>query len=752
MENRQRKLYVWLISIGAILVIYLFYNWISRTPPIEVVTEHPSLLPLKSEEAGDSNVGVVGGVGIGPVQKAKYSHLNSKKQVDREFGFEKLLHAEGDEWEIEKPYMNIYRRNLKLFMTADEGKVQVEDAVGRATPKDATLTGNVVIHILPPPSAGRGSIKEGFIYLDDVIFISEKSQFSSAGPVKFTSKDAQMLGRGLELVYNDELDRLEYLKIIELETLRIRGSAFGNKSRNGSPRQSSKASLFSSQASNAAPPSAGRGSRVSQPEANRDEKIEQRETRSKGQRTKGGEYYKCVFKKNVTIDSPEQLIFADEVSISDILWSKVSDENSESGETPAQRWAEPFESNKSPNQFADVSGVAEAKSDIVVTCDDGIIVVPMNSPGISENVTTSPAPIAAVAEPEPGSKSRDFVGGQLVREERGKGRPTFTAQKIDYSLITEAVVASKPSELTFYINDITGAEGEPAAPSRDELRKVPVTITAREKATFLPRLNKVIFEGNVLCNMLRENVNFQQKYTLSAPKLTVDLFKDEQSRTAIKHLIASGEVVQLDTSKWAREELLGFTKLKCLQFDYDAAEQMFLAAGSGIIAIDNSKIAEPKNKVGKFSLQRPCYAVVRNFDTLTYLKDVDLIIADAGNEQILIDYFPVVKGKQEQQTSATANHIEAVLYETAGGQTELETLKAKGGITYEEQRPKKGKSIQFVGSEMFYDSSKSMITAWGDKSQPCFLNGALAPGIEYNLKNNKIKTKIISPGMLQMGR
>ena len=232
MSFKSRKLYVWLISAGAVLVIYLLYNLISRTPPIEIDTGAKFADTAAESNTGefDSKIGMVGGVGVGTIQKAKYTHLNAKKQVDREFGFEKLLHAEGDEWEIEKPYMNIFRGNLKCYMTADEGKVQVEDAVGRATPKDATLTGNVVIHILPEKGS---NIKEGFIYLDDVIFISEKSQFSTAGPVKFTSQDAQMLGKGLELVYNDELDRLEFLKIIALETLRI--------------RQSSKASLFSSE-------------------------------------------------------------------------------------------------------------------------------------------------------------------------------------------------------------------------------------------------------------------------------------------------------------------------------------------------------------------------------------------------------------------------------------------------------------------------------------------------------------------------
>jgi hypothetical protein len=726
MGLKSRKLYVGLISAGAVLVIYLLYNLISRTPPIEIDTGAKFVDTAAESNTGefDSKIGMVGGVGVGTIQKAKYTHLNAKKQVDREFGFEKLLHAEGNEWEIEKPYMNVFQGNLKCYMTADEGKVQVEDAVGKATPKDATLTGNVVIHILPEKNS---KIKEGFIYLDDVIFISEKSQFSSAGPVKFTSQDAQMLGKGLELVYNDELDHLEYLKIIALETLRI--------------KQSSKASLFSSETTATESP-AGSGSQASPSKMSGDKQTKRRETRDEGRGTREGAYYKCVFRKNVVIDCPEQLILADEVSINNILWSKSSDGNSENkaaGSTIATEVTEESvssprgeprpsergegEPNESPEQFVD----------IVVTCDDGIIVVPMDSSGMPENATTE--------------------GKGLKSFNDEKGRPTFVAQRIDYSIITEAIVASGPSELTFYANDVMGAEGKP--PPIEKIAgkpSVPVKVTAREKAEFLPALNQVIFEGNVLCTTLQENVNFQQKYTLSSPKLTIDLSKDKQSRADIKHLTASGEVVQLDTSKWAGEKLLGFTKLKCFQFDYDAGQQMFLATGSGVIAVDNSKIAEPEKQVGRFSLQRPCYVVMQNFDTLKYLKEANLIIADAGAEQILIDYFPVIKGQQGQQTSATSNHIEAVLYETASGQTELSTLSAKGGITYEEERAKKGKTVQFVGSEMFYDGGKSMITAWGDELQPCFLNGALAPGIEYNLKTGRIKTKITGPGMLQMGR
>jgi hypothetical protein len=262
--------------------------------------------------------------------------------------------------------------------------------------------------------------------------------------------------------------------------------------------------------------------------------------------------------------------------------------------------------------------------------------------------------------------------------------------------------------------------------------------------------------------MLREEPNFQQKYKLSAPKIVVKLSKDKGKQPSalapdIEHLTASGDVVQLDTSKWAGEELLGFTKLKCLKFDYDTGWQTLLATGPGIIAVDNSKIAEPEREVGRFDLQRPCYAVVRNFDTLKYFSETNLIIADSEAEQILIDYFPIVQGQYGQQVSATASHIEAVLYETASGRTELSTLRATGGVTYEEEGKKKSwwgkrKDIQFVSSKMFYDGSESIITAWGDELMPCFLNGAIVPGIEYNLKTDRIKTKITSPGMLQIGR
>ncbi len=132
---------------------------------------------------------------------------------------------------------------------------------------------------------------------------------------------------------------------------------------------------------------------------------------------------------------------------------------------------------------------------------------------------------------------------------------------------------------------------------------------------------------------------------------------------------------------------------------------------------------------------------MRNFDTLNYFLQENRVIADAGNEQILIDYFPVEQGRYGQQITATASHIEALLYETAEGKNELSTLRASGGISYAE------KGIDFEGDKLFYDANKSLITAWSDGSQPCFLNGVPVDGIKYNLKTGRAaEAQIVGPG------
>jgi hypothetical protein len=251
--------------------------------------------------------------------------------------------------------------------------------------------------------------------------------------------------------------------------------------------------------------------------------------------------------------------------------------------------------------------------------------------------------------------------------------------------------------------------------------------------------------------MQREDANSLQKFELSAPLLDVELSKDKDKRPStsagtIEHLTADGGTVQLDTSKWAGGKLLGFTKLKCSRFDYDANDAngpFFLATGPGNIAIDNSRISEPNSDGGRFSLRKRCFAVVENFDTLKYFLETNQIIAEAAGEGVGVDYFPIVDGKYGQRVTVTAGRVVANLLETADGRTEISNLLAMGGVTYNE------KDKEFLGSKLFYDAGKSILTVQGDDSHSCIYNGTLVDEIEYDLKTGDVKFNIVGPGVIQ---
>ena len=217
MNSKLRTILIGLISLVVVLVIYLLYSRLGKAPEIDLDIAAGTLKSVADSNTDefDSEIGKIGDVGISVLKKPVFRHLN-KGQVDREFGFEELLREEKGEWEVQKPYLNIYQSSFKCLITADGGKVQLEETSGSPSPKDAIFTGNVVVHILPE---GGSDIQESFIYLQDVVFVSEKSLLSTSGPVRFVSQDAQMLGSGLELIYNEQLQRMELFRIVHLASI-----------------------------------------------------------------------------------------------------------------------------------------------------------------------------------------------------------------------------------------------------------------------------------------------------------------------------------------------------------------------------------------------------------------------------------------------------------------------------------------------------------------------------------------------------
>ena len=742
-----RKLLVWLVSLTVVLGVYLLYGRIAETPPIDFDTaaEFADSGSDANVDELSSEVGMVGDVGIGKVKKARFTTINKHtSEIEREFGFEELLHKQGDEWEVEKPYMNVFQRDFTCSLTADRGRVVVETAVGRTSPKDATFVGNVVVHIVPENDRG---IKESFVYLDDVVFISEKSQLSTAGPVRLVSDDARLLGTGMQLVYDSPRGRLEFLRIKDVKSLSAtvgllsphRTSTYEATGTEGRLRTEPPARVPPDTAPGKAKRSPAPGEQVAA--------------------KKDGECYRCLFSGNVVIDTSEQLVFADEVCINDIFWpgraatesgrpvrAKVPQDTTTETDTapsgPAQTATDehPVHSpsvsaSAGPNQAAPKQHKErlEAPSpsqflDVVVTCDNGLLVTPMDS---SRTLANS-AKLGADATVTDGNRPGDFA--------KTAGRTTLLAKRIDYSAATEHVLALGPTELTFEVNDPMGPEREGTA--------VPVKIVARKRARFLPTLNQVTFEGDCLCTMLRDNPNGQTKYTLSGQELTAKLSQDNTTRSpdlfaGVEHVTVTGGVVRLATLKMAAQKLLGGIELECARFDYDTPRREFLAAGPGMMTVDNSRIPQPDSKGAEFSLKKPSWTVLRDFETLRYSAKTSRIIADAGSHRMLIDYFPIIDGGYGRPVWATAAHVEADLAETPDGGLQLSALTAAGGITYEDGQK------QFAGSTLSYDVNKSLVIIRGDESRPCLLNGALVDVIEYDLITGEVNAQIVAPGVLQ---
>jgi hypothetical protein len=320
---------------------------------------------------------------------------------------------------------------------------------------------------------------------------------------------------------------------------------------------------------------------------------------------------------------------------------------------------------------------------------------------------------------------------------------------------------------------------------------IPVTVNARTRAYYSAALNQMAFEGDCRCNMLREDPNVIEEYVLLSERMTVDLAEDANDRTSgpaagIEHLTATGEVVRLATTRMARRktedeerptrgeehtvhsvegvppsnrgqdarDTLGGIELKCRQFDYDAVQQLYWATGPGIIKLNKALPVDPNKKSGPLSLRDPCWAIVSGFDTLSYSLLDNRIIADAApQEKLGIVYLPTrldetgrsgtAAGKDAGEVTATASHVEALLRETADGQTELATLIATGGVLYEDDR-----GHQFIGSELFYDHTTAIVEVRGDEVQPCFYNGIFVDQIRYDVNADKVDFNVVGPSSI----
>lgn len=693
----SRRVSVWLVSFLMVLVIYFFYNRLNRTPVITTNNAAPKAVQPPQDYDGNNITGKVGQVGVGAAKNVRYTKLNAQKQVAAEFGFEELLHQDGNEWEIEKPVYTIYGKQYKSTLTGDKATVTVETSSGEVSPKQGQLTGNVMIRIWP---TRQGSFSPTTVYLDDISFAGDKSLFSTDGFVEIDSNEVQLKGTGLEVVFNGDDQQLEHLKIAKLEKLRLKQPAAQNPA----------------------------------------DKTPQNNKADNTNKTTGstGHEYKCLLDRNVVVDTPQERLMADIVSISNFIMSAGGGGKEEDAGHKAEDAGQKTGDGKQNTE--------QAGRDVDIKCDGGILVVPMES---AEEMKTA--------------DTQQMTGDEWKKaEEKRNGRTLLCSRQFDYNASTNQAITTGPTQLIF---DINSRAQQPATETKTAQESQTVTIVSQKEARFEPASNRAAFSGDCKCTVSKKLPDALQQYIVTAENIEAVL----KSRTGnaaempdIVRLIAKGGEVRLAgikktgstpsaSSPQADQRLLSGVEMKCAQMDYNTTSGDFFATGPGLIKMDNSQTDESQKGLGRFSLRRRCYAFLRNFDSLQFAGHNGHLTADAGDGSMLVDYFPLgdpnspavkTAGKPDK-ISITASHVEADISETPQGRTELAGFTATRAVTYTD------KNVDVAGDKFVYDVNDGIIDILGDKNKPLFFNGAIFDAVQYDVKNDKWKTNIKGPGAIR---
>jgi len=682
----SRKFRIWLTSFAVVLVVFLLYRIFGNIGIIKI--SKPEYQTEGNDVNGfvtDSNAGQVGQVRLEGVERARFETVDPKtRKLKRVVGFEKVLHKSGDEWVLDKPYMNILQENLRCDITADTGTVELENVEGSdPSPKQAVLKGNVIVHIL-----GQGKRSDSYIYLNEVVFDSDRSMLWSNNDVNFVSDDADLMGKGLEIVYNNATNRLEYFKIKEIEFLNIRSlpetAADGNDT---VPQKISQTSKISEPATVAAKPSESG--------------------------TKKEDNYQCLFRKNVKIEYKEEVILADEISITNLLWSQAqaAEEQQQQPESQSQSGSQAAASAETPAKTEEIKQPqTRQQKPIVATvkCDGPMIIRPVASADYDE---VKPAEFRGFYQL--GSDIFYWLGQRNV----------LIAQKINYDIATETASAAGQVELVFY----------PQIETPKGRGKTPFVISAKKGAQFVVPAKEATFLGDVKGAFVKQTDFYDEENVFYGSKLIATLNGkkgrgDLMNSSDISHITVLGPNVRLESVRTLEKTKLSHVRLKSERIDYDRAAEDIIATGKGKIEYGNT--AKNSSQSSGKSLDKPCFALVEGFTKLVW--DTNSMHASASSEKtagIHIGYVPVLETGYGPRITIDTKQVDIDYFEPTPGKSQLKKLKATGGIVYYEQG-----RYEFAGKELNYNAAEDFMTVSGTPEMPCMLNGVFADAIEYNLK------------------
>lgn len=379
----MRKIIIILTALAVTALAYWGYIRLTGAGAMEPPSAHTAEELDMPEATGDARRS-----GQPVVHGAEQSYYITRdpltRQMTRVFGFSRLVNPghQSARWQVEKPYIIFYESAYQCRIDADMGLIQTERAGSTVTPQDGQLEGNVVIHIKPRHDS---ALAETTILMDDVLFSSERTEFSTDGPVRVVSSQVDLAGQGLLLLVNAADGQIEYLHILELESLRLKDFVQTDQ-RKASPRVSATGDA--------------------------ETQIEKPQTPSTiaaadagGEKIDGdSRLYQCVIDDNVMIRYGDQIVVAgaNQINISNILFARQDDRKPQ----PDMSAAPEIDSiDREPTTETELlqpdiavrpsvdtlladPAQRDDSADVVVTCQGGILVKPM--PQTEAAVSLSP--------------------------------------------------------------------------------------------------------------------------------------------------------------------------------------------------------------------------------------------------------------------------------------------------------------------------------------------------------------------------
>jgi lipopolysaccharide export system protein LptA len=699
-----RKFIIWFVSFAVVLAAFLLYRSVSNTKMIEITTLDSGLEQADVNQfLADSNAGQVGKAKLEYLERARFETIDAKtRKLKRVVGFEKVLHKTGNEWVLDKPYMNVFQDKFRCNITADTGTIEIENVEGSdPVPKSAVLKGNVVIHILPEMVAGRS---DSFVYLNQITFDSDRSMFFSDDDVNFISADAHLIGKGLEVVYNNITNKLKYLKVIKVDFLEVKGLAQISRAKKPRPQDANTLAVASSTDTANAKPAEIKPAEVRAIET---KPVEVKPAVAQIEEKK--ESFQCLFRDNARLEYRNEVVLADEIAITNILQS--SSEQAEKPQTSASL-VEPNATGRP--HIAKTAAVSDEKESVVIAtvkCDGPMIIRPDSSAESDDY------------KPRPFKKIRDLTENVLFWLGR---RNVLLAQRVSYDYTNQIAKAHGQVELVFYPETQTYT-----ANSRD----LPFVIDAQKGAEFISGQNRAIFSGDVKGSFSKQTDYYNEENIFRGDKLVVDLASGRNKPEAVEssnisHVTVTGPGVRLESIKTLGQTKLSHVRLKSKRIDYDRITGDIIATGRGIIEYRNVAVENSEDSSSKSALNKPCYALVEGFDKLIW--DTNALQVKAFSEKskgVHIGYVPIENNGYGNRITIDTRQVDINYFEPTKGKAQLKELYATGGIVYYEQ-PK----YEFAGKDLYYNAQEEILTVSGDKNMPCMLNGAMADAIEYNLK------------------